>query len=440
MINKQLVSIILLLLPFTMVQAQNKQPLTIREAVELALQNSNGAKLSQAKLNSAENELNVTKNLQYPDVKVSGQYMYLANADVNLKLSTGSSTNEGSSSSGTSPKVNQLLLGQASANVPLFSGFKLRNTVKSAENLYKAASFDARNSNETIALNVIQNYISLYKSRQAVILIQENLKSAQQRVKDFTAMEQNGLLARNDLLKAQLQESGIKVSLEEAKKNANILNFQLTTLLKLPEETTIETAGDDFGPVKPVTEIDGTSRYDVESMRSQKEAAENQVKVAQGKYYPSLALSGGYIALDLQNALTVTNAMNVGVGLSYNLSDLFKAKSDVKLAKSRVDELNYSLDALTDKVKIEVENASQEYELALKTLDMYMKSDAQAKENYRIVKDKYDNGLADTNDLLEADVQQLQASIQLAYAEADIAQRYYELLTAKGQLTNTLHN
>lgn len=440
MINKQLVSIILLLLPFTMVQAQNKQPLTIREAVELALQNSNGAKLSQAKLNSAENELNVTKNLQYPDVKVSGQYMYLANADVNLKLSTGSSTNEGSSSSGTSPKVNQLLLGQASANVPLFSGFKLRNTVKSAENLYKAASFDARNSNETIALNVIQNYISLYKSRQAVILIQENLKSAQQRVKDFTAMEQNGLLARNDLLKAQLQESGIKVSLEEAKKNANILNFQLTTLLKLPEETTIETVGDDFGPVKPVTEIDGTSRYDVESMRSQKEAAENQVKVAQGKYYPSLALSGGYIALDLQNALTVTNAMNVGVGLSYNLSDLFKAKSDVKLAKSRVDELNYSLDALTDKVKIEVENASQEYELALKTLDMYMKSDAQAKENYRIVKDKYDNGLADTNDLLEADVQQLQASIQLAYAEADIAQRYYELLTAKGQLTNTLHN
>lgn len=440
MINKQLVSIILLLLPFTMVQAQNKQPLTIREAVELALQNSNGAKLSQAKLNSAENELNVTKNLQYPDVKVSGQYMYLANADVNLKLSTGSSTNEGSSSSGTSPKVNQLLLGQASANVPLFSGFKLRNTVKSAENLYKAASFDARNSNETIALNVIQNYISLYKSRQAVILIQENLKSAQQRVKDFTAMEQNGLLARNDLLKAQLQESGIKVSLEEAKKNANILNFQLTTLLKLPEETTIETVGDDFGPVKPVTEIDGTSRYDVESMRFQKEAAENQVKVAQGKYYPSLALSGGYIALDLQNALTVTNAMNVGVGLSYNLSDLFKAKSDVKLAKSRVDELNYSLDALTDKVKIEVENASQEYELALKTLDMYMKSDAQAKENYRIVKDKYDNGLADTNDLLEADVQQLQASIQMAYAEADIAQRYYELLTAKGQLTNTLHN
>jgi hypothetical protein len=31
-------------------------------------------------------------------------------------------------------------------------------------------------------------------------------------------------------------------------------------------------------------------------------------------------------------------------------------------------------------------------------------------ENYRIIKDKYDNGLSDTNDLLEADVEQLQIS------------------------------
>ncbi|MEH6407069.1 MAG: TolC family protein, partial [Leeuwenhoekiella sp.] len=62
-------------------------------------------------------------------------------------------------------------------------------------------------------------------------------------------------------------------------------------------------------------------------------------------------------------------------------------------------------------------------------------SEEQAAENYRIVKDKYDNGLVDTNDLLEADVQQLQAKINLTYAKADITQKYYELLTAKGQLT-----
>lgn len=436
--NKVSLLVLLCFMSIVYAQAQNTQQLTLQEAVELALQNSDGAKASEARLNVAESEMNITKNLQYPDLKLSGQYMYLTNADVNLKLATGSSDGEGDS--GSSPKVNQLLLGQASASMPLFSGFKLKNTVKSSEHLYQAASFNAKNDNETIALNVIQEYISLYKSRQAVTLIEENLKSAQQRVKDFSAMEQNGLLARNDLLKAQLQESNVEVSLEEAKKNARILNYELATLLKLPEETNIETATTEFGLVSSPTVSIGTDRFDLEALKYQKEAADDQVKVAQSKYYPSLSLSGGYIALDLQNAITVTNAMNVGVGVSYNLSDLFKAKSDIKLAKYKAEELHYNLDAFTDKVKVQVENANQEYELALKTHNMYLKSEEQAKENYRIVKDKYNNGLADTNDLLDADVQQLQARIQLAYAEANITQRYYELLTAKGQLTNTLQN
>jgi len=69
-----------------------------------------------------------------------------------------------------------------------------------------------------------------------VKLFQENLKSAQQRTKDFSAMVDNGLMARNDLLKAQLQESNIQLSLDTAIKNVNVINYQLVTLLHLPEK------------------------------------------------------------------------------------------------------------------------------------------------------------------------------------------------------------
>ncbi|MCB0465610.1 MAG: TolC family protein, partial [Aequorivita sp.] len=157
---------------------------------------------------------------------------------------------------------------------------------------------------------------------------------------------------------------------------------------------------------------------------------------AKSNYYPSLALVGGYIALDLNNLVTVTNAMNIGVGVSYNLSNLFKTKSDVKLAKSKFQELEYTTNMTLDKIKVQVENAKQEYELSQKKFEVYTQSEEQATENYRIVKDKYDNGLSDTNDLLEADVQQLQAKIDLAYAKANITQKYYELLTAEGILIN----
>src|SRR5690606_2578381 len=161
--------------------------------------------------------------------------------------------------------------------------------------------------------------------------------------------------------------------------------------------TKIETATPNFGLVSKQATTELMTRNDLEALRYQKQASEDQIKVAKGKYFPSVALSGGYIALDLQNALTVTNAMNIGIWLSYNLSDIFKAKSDVKLAKSKVQELQYAIDMKSDHIKVEIENAKEDYELALKKYDVYTVSETQATENYRIVKDKYDNGLADTN-------------------------------------------
>jgi hypothetical protein len=44
------------------------------------------------------------------------------------------------------------------------------------------------------------------------------------------------------------------------------------------------------------------------------------IKIAKGAYYPAIAIIGGYTALDLSNVTTVQNAMNIGVGISYDLS------------------------------------------------------------------------------------------------------------------------
>ena len=43
------------------------------------------------------------------------------------------------------------------------------------------------------------------------------------------------------------------------------------------------------------------------------------------------------------------------------------------------------------------------------------------------------------NDLLEADVEQLQANINKAVSKADILQKYYELLSVSGQLSQSFN-
>ncbi|WP_366869731.1 TolC family protein [Flavobacterium sp.] len=415
--------------------------MSVHDAVAMALEKSDAVGLAKAKVETKKFEKQVVQNNQYPDVKLSGQYMRLTNANINIKSQ--SNSNSGSTS-GASKPVNQLMLGQANVGLPLFSGFKLKNSIDASEHLYQSEVASAEHSKSETAIQVIEYYAALYKAQQTVELLKESLKSSQQRVTDFTALEQNGIIARNDLLKSQLQVSRIQLNLDEAEKNLKMINFRLITLLKMNSNTQVVVSPSNIDPNLfnnlPKTEAEAIEkRDDVASIRSLEKASESEIKVAKSGYYPALSLSAGYIALDIQNALTVSNAMNVGVGVSYNLSSLFKNGKDVKVAKSKAIELQKQEAELTDAVKIQIKNAQEDYELAVKQDKVYSESVIQSSENFRIVKDKYENGLSNTNDLLEADVDALSAKINLANAKANVALKYYELLNTTGQLLESFN-
>ena len=427
-----------LLLGITKNQAQEKKLLTLKEAIKMAVTNSDAASFAKAKVETSKLELDVTKNNRYPSVKASGQYLRLSSANVDSNIQSNNSSSSGSSAP---LKVDQLLLGQVNVNLPIFNGFKLTNSIKASESMYKAETFSEKHTQEQIGLEVVELFSTLYKAQQMTSLIEDNLKTADQRVKDFTAMEENGLIARNDLLKAQLQQSNIQLSLDNAKKNTSIANYKLITLLKLPENTQVDI---DIEAIKrDMASNQGNSsegeRNDLKSLELKKQAAESGIKIAKGNYYPSLNLTGGYIAFDLNNVITVTNAMNFGVGLSYDLASVFKNGKQVKLAQSRVKETEIALSQMNDQIKEEVFQAQENYKLSVKQSLVYDKAVEQATENFRIVKDKYDNSLSDTNDLLEADYQQLQSKINDALSKADVAQKYYELQFASGKLTASLN-
>jgi outer membrane protein TolC len=419
------------------VEAQEKTSLTLDEAIHMAWLKSNEISLANTKVATKKYELQSVKNSQYPDLKVSGQYQRLAKASINLKVNK-------SSSAEPMPVVDQLMIGQVNANVPVFAGFKIQNSIKVSENLYQAENATASQTKEEIAMKVINSYANLYKSQKTIELLKENQKSAQQRVVDFSDLEKNGVIPRNDLLKSQLQVSKIQLSIDEENNNLNIVNFYLVTLLKLPVETKLEIRESDFANFQmdniPTNDEPALqNRKDLEAIRFQEKASKANIKMAKSAYYPAISLIGGYTALDLKNVVTVQNAMNFGVGISYDISSILKNGTMVKLAESKSLEVQNSQAVLTDYIKMQVQKAIEDYELALKQNEVYVQAVEQSTENYRIIKDKYDNGLSDTNDLLEADVEQLGSKINKALAKANIIQKYYELLSVTGQLSQSFN-
>lgn len=415
--------------------AQEKTSLPLNEAINLAWTNSNEVTLANTKVTTKKYELQSKKNNQYPDLKLSGQYQRLANAAVDFKLNQNNNAQQ-------LPLVNQLMIGQLSASVPVFSGFKIHNSIAVQENLYQAEMATTSQTKDEIALRVIDYYTRLYKAQKTIELLKENQKSAQQRVKDFIELEKNGVIPRNDLLKSQLQVSKIQLNLDEINTNLKIINFYLVTLLKLNPETKLEIRESDFADFEITTiptndHLAIENRKDLEALRFQGKASEANIKIAKGSYYPTIAIIGGYTALDLSNVITVQNAMNIGVGISYDLSTILKNGTTVKLAENKFVEVQNSEAMLMDYIKIQVQKSIEDYDLSLKQNVVFSEALEQSAENYRIIKDKYDNGLSDTNDLLETDVEQLSSKINKALAKANTFQKYYELLSATGQLSQT---
>lgn len=420
------------------INAQSNKKITLDDAIELSLNNNKQLKISNAKIDEATATISEAKMHQLPDITVSGAYLRVFKPNIDLKIPLGS--NNDSSSSGGASDINpkQMMYGMASASLPLFSGLRIRNGIESAKYLKTATELDAKSQKDAVIQNTIEAYYNLYKAQAAVKLVEENLKQANQRVSDFSNLEKNGLMARNDLLKAQLQSSNVELTLVEAENNESVANYNMDLMLGLEETLTLELVIDEFdnatisNTITDWSTLALSNRADYQALQQRQQALNYNVKVAKGAYWPSLAITSSYLAGHIPNILTLTNAVNIGIGLQYDLSGLYKNRSKVKQAQSRLDQARYSDMQMTDNIKLSVYKAYQNYNQGLKKIEVYQKAVDQATENYRITKNKYDNALATTTDLLDADVAQLQAKINYEYAKVDAKVAYYKLNDVSG--------
>jgi outer membrane protein TolC len=439
--NKLKLLIAVLALPALHVSAQDKKVLTLDEAINLGIANSKQLKSSQGKIEEATAALKEAVERRLPEAKVSGSYIRLNTANIDLKTKN---NNNGGGGTTESPKISQAMYGLLNLSLPIYTGGKIRYGIESSRFLEQAAKLDAQDDKDEIIQNTIEAFANLFKARTAVALVKENLQQSEQRTKDLANLEKNGLLARNDLLKAQLQSSNTELSLLDAENNLQLANVNMNLMLGLPTNTDLvpDTTGiekkEDPRVLDDYIQVALANRKDIAATDYRKKAAESNVKSVKAEKLPSLALTGGYIAADIPHFFTVTNALNAGVGVSYNIGSLWKNKSKVEQAESKVRQLSLAESMLDDNIRLQVNKNYLALVSNRKKIEVYAKAVEQAQENYRIVKNKFDNSLATTTDLLDADVAQLQARLSFTLARADAFVAYHKLLQTAGILSTDL--
>lgn len=427
------------------VHAQESRSLSLAEAVKLGVANSKLLKQNAGEIAAAEASLRQFKDRRLPNASISGSYLRVTQPTINMIYQTAAASggDNGSGSSGNAggtalPKVDQAMYALANVSYTLFDGFSNAAAVKSAKYLLEATKLDAETDRQQVVQNITLAYTNLFKARRAMDLMKENLKQAQQRSADFKNLESNGLIARNDLLKVQLQESNIQLSLLDAESNWRVSNLNMNLMLGLPEASVLDPDSNSFVSLADTQSLSWweerarESRTDYRSMDARVRAAELHLRSVKGAYFPSVSITAGYAAINVPKFIQVTDAWNAGLGLRYNLSSLWKTGADVKAARAQMMQLDASRAMLDDQIKVQLYRAYEDYLVALKKIDVLAVALEQANENYKIVKNKYNNSLATATDLLDADVQQLQAKLNAAYAKADAVVAYSKLQQAAG--------
>ncbi|RYY52184.1 MAG: TolC family protein, partial [Chitinophagaceae bacterium] len=297
------------------------RPITLNEAVDLGIKNSHQLKNSTAKIEEATAAVREALDGRLPSAKASGSYLRVNNPSIKMKAEDNSGGGSNPDEPSTTPKVSQAMYGLVNFSLPVYTGGKIRYGIESSRLLAEATRLDAEHQREEVTQNIIEAYINLYKAKAAVDLVKENLAQNEQRVKDFRNLEKNGILARNDLLKAELQASNTELTLLDVENSWALANVNMDLMLGLPATTLL-------APDSSITEVTTAvlplddyvtaalkGRKDIGAISLQRRASDNSVKIAKADKYPSLALTGGYVALDVPKFIAVTNAVNLGVGV-----------------------------------------------------------------------------------------------------------------------------
>jgi outer membrane protein len=409
--------------------------ISLEEAIDLSIKNSKPLKASQARIQQAIANSTISKQKQLPDLSISGSYLRVTQP--NIVQANPPST------PGTPISVNQVAYGLANLSVPIYSGMKLQYGIKSSEFLEKAAMLDADQDKDAVILNTIDAFSNLYKARANLRVIQQNLTQSKSRDVDFANLEKNGLLARNDKLKALLQTANIELNLADVENNLKVTMVNMNIMLGLPEGTVLvpdSTSLVDPGAVKSIQEYEQLAlqnRKDMQALGYRKQASQMGIKTAKADYFPSLSLSGGYVALDVPDFITITNAFTFGVGLSYNVSSLWKTNAHVAEAKAKLAEVQANEEELNDNIRSQINQAYEALLTAQKKIEVSQVAIENGRENYKIVKNKYDNSLLTVTDLLDANALMLQSEISLELAKADAIVAYNVLLERSGVLATT---
>jgi outer membrane protein TolC len=418
-------------------------PLTLTQAIDLALKQNREVKLAQLAVVDSEHKKEIARSAYYPLIRNESKLNHITDL-AGVEIPAGAFGNH--PDTGLIPGENLFLDQGANTSYtsgtgleqPLTQMFKIRESNRAAAADIKSARAQVNQTQNQIALKVRQLYYSILIAQLKQQAAQEEVAASQVKLEESLSDVERGQALEEVALQSRASTLDAQQSALVQRLQIHDLTISLDDLLGLPLNTNLVLEADNSAPA-PVPSREECIRIaqdrspEIQAAKQNVEKAKAGLAAAKDEYIPDVTALARY---SYQSGIPflVHNFGTFGFSFTYDLFDGGKRVAQIKDSRTLLSEAELNLARIEDEVTVQVETAYDKVEQMqdlVGVADQVMKTREEAS---RVTDRRFEQTSALASARAEAHAKEvsshasyLEATLGLSLAQGDLRRTMGEL-------------
>ena len=422
-------------------QSQLDEPLTLSQAVEIALAKNPLTRVAAGGRQLADAQLAAARAMRWPILQAS-ESITTSNNPVfvfgSLLEQGRFGVNNFQIDSLNNPDALTNFRGGLSVRLPVFDQRQSRARIDTAKLGQEQADQQTELVAQQIRFDVLKSYYGVLLAQSRVVVADEAIQTGTADLKRIKDKFETGFVVRSDLLAAEVQVSEFRQQKIQATGELAIAQAALNTALGLPVNSP-HTITDELS--ERLFSIETPDELNRQALQNRPEYARamlavrmnaRQIRGARDEALPRVDAFSS-VGISGRNPVTGSSDYAIGASVSVNVFDPGR-KARINQARAAEAIAHADQEQLANQISFEVVRAYQQFVSARERLQVVAQTTAQASEVLRIVRDRYHEGLTTITEVLRAELALVRARTDVVTARHDHYVAYANVLLATGRL------
>ncbi len=288
----------------------------------------------------------------------------------------------------------------------LYDFGKTSSSVDAAKYELKTREIETQRARNRAALEFIIAYYDLLEAEKLLQVAGEDVQRYEAHQHDAQVRYDAGVVTKNEVLQADVTLADSNQRYLTADNLRSLRASRLNSLLQRPLNDDVRVEEVTKTPASGITLQEAWTAAEslspeIQVIDAEILARQESIRAVQAEYLPTFYLSGGYDYQENEYQVHPSN-WSVVAGVNINLASGGATSSRVSMGKAELLGLRITRDKITDAVRLDVKSAYLDRESSQLKIDVAKTAIAQAEENLRLQRLRYQEGVGTAIEVLDA--------------------------------------